>query len=81
MTDKLIEIYRAMGEMEAQVIRGKLESQGIPSILQSDSAPSVHMVPFTRLGWTRVMVPEKLAETARSIIEEVTPEETQDESC
>jgi hypothetical protein len=79
MTAKLIEIYRAMGEMEAQVIRSKLESQGIPCILSSDSAPSVHMVPFTRLGWTRVMVPENMAAAARAAIEETPPEEIQDE--
>ena len=71
-----------MGEIEAQIIRGKLETQGIPCILESDSAPSVHMVPFTRLGWTRVMVPAKLEQAARAIIEETPPPtETQDESC
>lgn len=80
MTDQLSEVYRAQGEIEAQVIRGKLESQGIPCILESDSAPSVHMVPFTRLGWTRVMVSAKMAETAREIIAEAPPTEPQDES-
>jgi hypothetical protein len=80
MTDKLSEVYRAHGEIEAQVIRGKLESRGIPCILESDGAPSVHMVPFTRLGWTRVMVPAKLEQTAREIIEETPPEAPQDES-
>ncbi len=81
MADDLSEVYRAQGEIEAQIIRGKLESQGIPCILESDSAPSVHMVPFTRLGWTRVMVPAKLEQTAREIIGEATPEADQDKSC
>ena len=81
MAHNLAEVYRAVGEMEAQVIRGKLESQGIPCILESDSAPSVHMVPFTRLGWTRVMVPADLEPAARAVLEEDPAAETQDESC
>ena len=80
MAAELKEVYRAQGEIEAQVIRGRLETHGIHCILESDSAPSVHMVPFTRLGWTRVMVPAALEQTAREIIEEVPPADLQDDS-
>jgi len=76
MRSKLTEVYRAQGDIEAQVIKGKLESHDIPCLLQSDGAPSVHMVPLSRLGWTRILVPQELAGAARQLIGEIlTPED------
>ncbi|MCK4963980.1 MAG: DUF2007 domain-containing protein, partial [Dehalococcoidia bacterium] len=42
MGEKLVDVYRASGELEAHVIKGLLESNGIPCILKSDAASSVH---------------------------------------
>ena len=41
-SEKLVKVYQAAGEMEAQVIKGLLESNGIPCLLESSAAPSGH---------------------------------------
>ncbi|MDP6448764.1 MAG: DUF2007 domain-containing protein, partial [Dehalococcoidales bacterium] len=56
---EMIEVYRAVGESEAQLIRGLLESYGIPSLLKSNAAPSVHMFVVDGMGEVRVMVWEE----------------------
>ncbi|MDP6043321.1 MAG: DUF2007 domain-containing protein [Dehalococcoidales bacterium] len=66
---EMIEVYRAVGESEAQLIRGLLESYGIPSLLKSNAAPSVHMFVVDGMGDVRVMVWEEAAEKARELIE------------
>ena len=65
---KLVKVYRARGEMEAQVIKGLLESNGIPCLLQSNAAPSVHMFTVDGLGQFEIMVEESRAEEAKILI-------------
>jgi hypothetical protein len=65
---KLVEVYKARTEMEAQVIRGLLESFGIPSIMKSNAAPSVHMFTINGMAEVKVMVLEKQAGEARELI-------------
>jgi hypothetical protein len=64
----MIEVYKAKGELEAQIIKGMLESYGIPCMLRSNAAVSVHSFVFDGMGEVRVMVPESSAEEAQSII-------------
>lgn len=66
--EKLVEVYRASGELEAQVIKGLLESSGIPCILKSDAASSVHAFTVDGMGEVRVAVLESMADKAREII-------------
>ena len=66
--DKTVEVYRASGEAEAQVIKGLLESNGIPCLLKSNAAPSVHMFTIDGMGEVKVMVWESVAEEARQLI-------------
>lgn len=66
--EKLVEVYRASGEMEAQVIRSLLEYNGIPSILQGDAARNIYGVTVDGIGEVRIMVWEHAAEDARSLI-------------
>ena len=65
---KLVEVYRAAGEAEAQIIKGLLESNGIYSLLQSNSAPSVHVFVVDGMGEFKVMVRESMADKARELI-------------
>jgi hypothetical protein len=65
---KLVEVYKAQTEMEAQVIKGLLESFGIPSALKANAAPSVHMFTMDGLGQVKVMVLDSQAEEARELI-------------
>ena len=66
--DKMVEVYRATGEMEAQIIKSLLESYGIPSLIKSNAAPSVHVIMADGLGIFSVMVWESIAEKARGLI-------------
>jgi hypothetical protein len=68
MKRKLVEIYRARGEAEANVVKSKLESYGIPSIVYSNAAPSVYVFTVDGMGEYRVMVWEELAEEAKELI-------------
>ena len=67
--EKLVEVYKAAGELEAQVIKGLLESYGIPCFFKSHAAPSVHMFAVDGLGEVKIMVQEPLAERAEKLIE------------
>jgi hypothetical protein len=64
----MIEVYRAVGEEEARIIQGLLESYGIPSLLKSNAARSVHAFAVDGMGEVRVMVWERMADKARSLI-------------
>jgi hypothetical protein len=66
--NKMVEIYKASGEMEAQVIKSLLESYDIPCFLKSNAAPSVHIFTVDGMGEYKVMVMESMAEEAKSLI-------------
>jgi hypothetical protein len=68
MGEKLVDVYRASGELEAHVIKGLLESNGIPCILRSDAASSVHVFTVDGMGEVAVAVLESRAEEAMRII-------------
>ena len=66
--EELVEVYRAHGEMEAQVIRSLLEYHGIPSLLKGEAARNIYGVTVDGIGEVRIMVWERLADEARSLI-------------
>lgn len=68
--EKLVEVYRATGNMEAQVIKSLLESFDIPCLLKSNAAQSIHVFTVDGLAEVRVMVRESMAEEARRLIAE-----------
>jgi hypothetical protein len=65
---KMVEVYRAVGEAEARIIRGILESHGITCFLKSNAAPSVHMFAVDGMGEVKVMVWEEVVGKARELI-------------
>ena len=65
-----MEVYRAAGEAEANVVKGLLESYGIPCLLRSLASPSVHVFSVDGMGEVRVMVPESAASEARRLVRE-----------
>jgi hypothetical protein len=67
-TGKLVEVYKARTEMEAQVIKGLLESFDIPCVLRANAAPSVHMFTMDGLAEVKVMVLDSMAEEAKGLI-------------
>jgi hypothetical protein len=68
MAKKLVDVYTANGEAEAQIIKGKLESNGIPCILRSHAAGSVHVFTVDGMGEVKVAVLASQAEEARKIL-------------
>ena len=66
--EKLVEVYKARHEMEAQVIKGLLESYNIPCFLKSNAAPSVHMFTVDGMAEVKVMVLASMADKARELI-------------
>jgi hypothetical protein len=67
---KLVEVYRAIGEAEALIIKSLLESNGIPSLLKSHAAPSVHVFTVDGMGEVKVMVEASRAKEAKRLIGE-----------
>ena len=66
--EKMVEVYRAVGEAEARIIKGILESHGITCFLKSNAAPSVHMFAVDGMGEVKVMVWEEVVGKARALI-------------
>ena len=61
-------VYKAQGELEANVIKSHLECEGIPVILKYESAGRVFGLTVDGLGEVRILVPQELVEEARQII-------------
>ena len=66
--EKLVKVYVASGEAQAQIIKGLLESNGIPCLLRSRAAPSVHVFAIDGMGEVKVMVLESRVEEAKRLI-------------
>jgi hypothetical protein len=66
--EKLVEVYHARNEMEAQVIKSLLESFEIPCFLKSNAAPSVHVFTIDGMAEVKVMVVASMADAARELI-------------
>jgi len=65
---KMVEVYSANGDLEAQVIKGLLESHGITCLLQPYAVSSLQNIIVPGMGGVRVMVPENTADEARELI-------------
>jgi hypothetical protein len=64
---RLVVVYKAAGELEAQVIKSKLTSLGIPAILQNEALGTLGFT-VDGLGEFRVLVPEAWELDARSAL-------------
>jgi hypothetical protein len=64
---KLVVVYKAAGELEAQVIKSKLASSAIPAILQNEALGTLGFT-VDGLGEFRVLVPEGWEREARSVL-------------
>jgi hypothetical protein len=67
--DKLVTVYKACGQPEAEIVRGRLEIEGILALLKYESIGSVYGLTVDGLGQVEVQVPAKYAGKAREIIE------------
>ena len=67
--DRLVTVYRASGQPEAEIVRGRLEIEDILALLKYESIGSVYGLTVDGLGQVEVQVPAKFAGRAREIIE------------
>ena len=66
--DRLVTVYKACGQPEAEVVKGRLTVEGIPAILQYESLGSVYGLTIDGLGQVNVRVPARYESKAREII-------------
>jgi hypothetical protein len=67
--DKLISVYKACGQPEAEIVKGRLNIENIPAVLKYESLGSVYGLTIDGLGQVEVLVPLKYAEQAREILD------------
>lgn len=65
---KLTTVYVAVGQPEAEIIKGRLENEGIPAMLRYESAGLIYGITVDGLGQVEVQVPSALADEARQIL-------------
>ena len=63
-------VHVAQGLLKAQVIKTKLEDAGIPVLLDYESVGPIIGITVDGLGEVRVLVPNRCADEARTLIEE-----------
>lgn len=66
---ELIEVWRAHGEVDAQLIRSVLEGDGIDAMLSGESVRLTHAVTIDGLAEVKILVRKEDAERAREVIE------------
>jgi putative signal transducing protein len=65
---RLIVIYKAAGEVEAELIKGKLNNAGIPAIFDHEAGGTAFGLTINGWGEFRVLVPEDRLSEARMVI-------------
>ena len=77
--DEPVQVYSAVNDLDAQVIKSYLESNDIPVLLQGEAAGRVFGMMIGAMAEVRVYVPAPLAEKARELLEEVSGDEEEED--
>ena len=72
---ELVEVWRASGETNAQIVRSRLESYGIESLIEGESLRLTHGFTLNNLGLARILVRIEDAERAREILSAEVPDD------
>lgn len=64
----LVVVYRSMGPLRAEVIKGKLESAGIPAMLKYESAGPVLGIVIDGMGEVKVLVSKSREQEALEVL-------------
>jgi len=68
---KLISVYWAAGQLEADLLKGFLEAQGLEVLLSQESVGKTLGLSAGTLGRVEVLVPETQLELAKTLISEM----------
>ncbi|MGB8644081.1 MAG: DUF2007 domain-containing protein [Anaerolineae bacterium] len=65
---RFVVVYKAAGELEAQVVKGRLTSEGIPAIFQNEALGTLGFT-VDGLGEFRILVPDEYEQDALAILQ------------
>ncbi len=68
---KLVNVYKAAGQLEAEMIKTFLESQEIPATLNQESVGRTIGLSAGRLGEVQVLVPNSRVEEAIEVLKDM----------
>ena len=68
---KLVSVYKAAGQLEAEMIKAFLEAQDIPATLNQESIGRTIGLSAGRLGEVQVLVSENQVVEARNVLKEM----------
>lgn len=71
---KLVEICRATGNLQAQMIKGLLEANGIACMLTGEAISRIYPITVDGLGEVPILVREEDAEAARGVLQRSAPD-------
>jgi hypothetical protein len=66
---KLVTVYSASSQPEAEIIKGRLENEGIPAMLRYESLGNIYGLTVDGLGQVEIQVPISFAGEAKRILE------------
>jgi hypothetical protein len=66
--EKLISVYKACGQPEAEIVKGRLNVENIPAILKYESLGNVYGLTLDGLGQVEILVPARYAQKAAEIL-------------
>ncbi len=69
--DNFVIVYRASGEFEAELVRGKLKNAGIPTLYEHESGGTAIGLTINGWGEFRILVPAAFENQAREVLAEV----------
>ena len=67
----LVSIYKAAGQLEAEMLKAFLEAQEIPVTLNQESVGRTYGLSAGRLGEVQILVPESQVDDARQILDDL----------
>jgi putative signal transducing protein len=79
MTQSLVVVYTAAGQLEANIVKGMLEAAGIPAELSQESAGTAYGLTVGTMGLVDVLVTAEQAEQATALIEAMRQGELEEE--
>jgi len=76
-SEKLVTVYKACGQIEAEIVKGRLSIENIPALFKYESLGNVYGLTIDGLGQVEIQVPSKYAEQALEILDQ--PVDMEDE--
>jgi hypothetical protein len=70
MSERMIPVFQAQGEVEAQQVRAFLRAHGIPAVLHGEALRKTHGMVLDGLGAVTLLVPSGEAHRAGALLDQ-----------